>query len=374
MTDADNVNVELEKVNQEVAGDQVKDDAQATVTAAPTTQKTEVPLPSSYVSSNYAAKFLNFDNIPFADTEIISMMEIKVQHKDLTTTIPLPIPPFNPLPQQSTPIPTPTTIEETISSTIVPDSTTLTAIHQRVSDLEKEVKILKDINHDSTILAAIKSKVPYAVKECLVTNLDDTIKKMIKKQLAEFIQEYSIPAADAMDKGVVDMLKKRKPDDTDKDEGPPAGPDQGLKRKKTSKEIKPSKKAKPIGTFKGTTKSQPKSIGKSFQAEETVFQTADTQVPHNPEEDIGKTIDDEPTQNCLKDLAKAEKPSKTFNELMSTPIDFTAFAMNHLQISDLTKAELVGPVYNLLKGTCKSYVKLEYNIEECYKALNDQLD
>nr|GEW60651.1 hypothetical protein [Tanacetum cinerariifolium] len=46
-----------------------------------------------------------------------------------------------------------------------------------------------------------------------------------------------------------------------------------------------------------------------------------------------------------------------FNELMSTPIDFTAFAMNSLQIGDLTKADLVGPIYNLLKGgsTDKTY-------------------
>ncbi|GKE15152.1 hypothetical protein Tco_1422729 [Tanacetum coccineum] len=38
------------------------------------------------------------------------------------------------------------------------------------------------------------------------------------------------------------------------------------------------------------------------------------------------------------------------------------------------KVDPVGPVYNLLKDTCKSYVELEYNMEECYKALNDQLD
>ncbi|GJZ98780.1 hypothetical protein Tco_0671233 [Tanacetum coccineum] len=38
------------------------------------------------------------------------------------------------------------------------------------------------------------------------------------------------------------------------------------------------------------------------------------------------------------------------------------------------KADLVGPFYNLLKGTCKSCVGLEYNIEECYEALNDHLD
>ncbi|GJY65712.1 hypothetical protein Tco_0467950 [Tanacetum coccineum] len=59
---------------------------------------------------------------------------------------------------------------------------------------------------------------------------------------------------------------------------------------------------------------------------------------------------------------------------MSTPIDFISFAMNRLKIINLTKANLVGPVYNLLKCTCKSYVELKYNMEECYKALNDQLD
>ncbi|GKD35501.1 hypothetical protein Tco_1251010, partial [Tanacetum coccineum] len=121
MTDAEQVDDENEKVNQEVAGDQVNDDAQATVTAALATQKTKVPLQSSSISSDYATKFLNFDNIPSADTEIISMMNIKVQHEDpssqtsplLTvhvsvipessttpaTTIPPPIPSFIPLPQ-----------------------------------------------------------------------------------------------------------------------------------------------------------------------------------------------------------------------------------------------------------------------------------
>ncbi|GJY75109.1 hypothetical protein Tco_0479540 [Tanacetum coccineum] len=65
MTQAENVNAEHEEVSQEVACDQVKDDAQVTVTAAPATQKTEVPLQSSSISSDYATKFLNFDNIRF---------------------------------------------------------------------------------------------------------------------------------------------------------------------------------------------------------------------------------------------------------------------------------------------------------------------
>ncbi|GKC01968.1 hypothetical protein Tco_0993578, partial [Tanacetum coccineum] len=70
----------------------------------------------------------------------------------------------------------------------------------------------------------------------------------------------------------------------------------------------------------------------------------------------------------------AEKPPLTFDELMSTPIDFTAFVMNRLKLDKITRADLMGPVFNLLKGTCKSYVELEYNMEECYRALTDQLN
>nr|GEU52072.1 hypothetical protein [Tanacetum cinerariifolium] len=57
---------------------------------------------------------------------------------------------------------------------------------------------------------------------------------------------------DAMDKGVVDKLKKRKPDDVDRDDDPHAGPDQGLKKKKTSKDVEPSKKEKSTDTSKCT--------------------------------------------------------------------------------------------------------------------------
>ncbi|GKB00332.1 hypothetical protein Tco_0828325 [Tanacetum coccineum] len=92
------------------------------------------------------------------------------------------------------------------------------------------------------------------------------------------------------------------------------------------------------------------------------------------EEKEDKQVDDAPKQSSLNDLANAKKPPLTFDDLMSTPIDFSAFSMNRLKISKLTKADLVGPVYNLLKGTCKSCVELEYNIEECYRALFDQLD
>ncbi|GKF92135.1 hypothetical protein Tco_0278854 [Tanacetum coccineum] len=59
---------------------------------------------------------------------------------------------------------------------------------------------------------------------------------------------------------------------------------------------------------------------------------------------------------------------------MATPIDFSNFAKNRLKLDKITKEDLVGPVYNLLKGTCQSSIELEYNMEECYKALTEKLD
>ncbi|GKA20696.1 hypothetical protein Tco_0700685 [Tanacetum coccineum] len=73
-------------------------------------------------------------------------------------------------------------------------------------------------------------------------------------------------------------------------------------------------------------------------------------------------------------MAKTGKPPTTFDELMSTPIDFSAYVLHNLKIENLTQEHLVGPTFNLLKGTCKSRVELEFHFEECYKAVTDKLD
>ncbi|GKE12112.1 hypothetical protein Tco_1415663 [Tanacetum coccineum] len=426
MTGAEKVNVEHKEADQEVVSAQVQDVAQVTTTAAPATQKekTDVPPSSSNrsVSSNYGSIFLNLDNISSVETEIISMLDVQVQHENLTpaTTIPPPMPPFIPHSQQSTPILTSKTTEAKTSTPVVLESKTLSAIHIRVSDLEKEVKELRNVNHSTTLLATIKFEVPTAIKEYIGTNLGVTLQKT-KIEHASKHQEsqYTIKSSDKAALNEFDQKQAlfetmtasksfnnhpKKPADDNRDEDPPARPDQGLKRRKTSKDVKPSKRPKSAGSSKGTSRSQPKSTGKSAQVEEIVFEAADTDKPHNqgdgtskqpnveaalkkdkfkkgerpPTPNLewyqGKSVGDKPTQNLLSDLAKVEKPHLTFNELMSTPIDFPAYAMNRLNINNLTKADLVGPVYNLLKGTCKSCVELEYNMEECYKALNDQLD
>ncbi|GJY53968.1 hypothetical protein Tco_0445632 [Tanacetum coccineum] len=212
---------------------------QATTITTPAIQNvnTEVPSFSSShsISSNYTSSFLNLENLHSTETEVVSMLDINVQHEvprtSLLCTIPNSVIPehtiFNPSEmvttalattftslvsslfpnlQQSTPIPTPTTTEATTSTIAVPESKTLSSLHQRITNLEKDVKELKNVDNSTTVISTIKYEVPNVVKEYLESSLDDALYK----------------DEDAIDKGVADELKKRKPDDANKDEGPSA--------------------------------------------------------------------------------------------------------------------------------------------------------
>ncbi|GJV44196.1 hypothetical protein Tco_1428732, partial [Tanacetum coccineum] len=205
---------------------------------------------------------------------------------------------------------------------------------------------------------------------------------------------------------------KRSRDDKDKDQDPSVGLDRGTKRKKSSKEVESardsrSKEKKSSTTSKGTSHSQHKSSGKSGHADEPSHTVDDSGVQQNQELDTGyndeqsadkaaskvdwfkkpkrpptpdldwnkrQHVDFRPPQTWISQVTHAEEPSTSFDELVNTLIDFFAFVLNRLNITDLNQAILVGPAFNLLKGTCKSRTKLEYHFEECFKAVNDRLD
>ncbi|GJT28167.1 hypothetical protein Tco_0908442 [Tanacetum coccineum] len=95
---------------------------------------------------------------------------------------------------------------------------------------------------------------------------------------------------------------------------------------------------------------------------------------HDSEWNTRITVDSRPPQTWISRIALAEKPPYFFDDLSSTPIDFSAYVMHNLKIDNLTQEILVGPAYNLLKGTCKSFVELEYHFKECFKVVNDQID
>ncbi|GJZ93544.1 hypothetical protein Tco_0665609 [Tanacetum coccineum] len=69
---------------QEKSYEQVEDDTHVTLTAAHVTKKTEGPMQSSSVSSDLASQFLNLDNTPLADNEVVSMMNVKKAFRSYT--------------------------------------------------------------------------------------------------------------------------------------------------------------------------------------------------------------------------------------------------------------------------------------------------
>ncbi|GKE23157.1 hypothetical protein Tco_1434669 [Tanacetum coccineum] len=143
-----------------------------------------------------------------------------------------------------------------------------------------------------------------------------------------------------------------------------------------------SKESKSTSSSKGATRSQPKSPGKSAQAEEHGPKVDDLEELSHQEFETGnddvsparKTIDDRPPQSWMTRLAQDLGIQSSFNEFLATPIDFSAFILNRLKINNLTQDVLTGLNYNLMKGTCKSVVELEYHLEEVFKATHDQLD
>ncbi|GKD85127.1 hypothetical protein Tco_1356281 [Tanacetum coccineum] len=68
-------------------------------------------------------------------------------------------------------------------------------------------------------------------------------------------------------------------------------------------------KAKSTESSKGTSKSQPKSTGKSAQAEETVFEAGDTQEEQDQRQDKGNT-DDQPNVKAAPKHDWFKKPKR----------------------------------------------------------------
>ncbi|GKE56463.1 hypothetical protein Tco_1495648, partial [Tanacetum coccineum] len=164
---------------------------------------------------------------------------------------------------------------------------------------------------------------------------------------------------------------KRSRKDKDKDEDPSAGSDRWMKKRKTSNDVKPIKapktKESKSGSSKGT-KSQSKSSGKSVHAEEPEFEVAYFDMPQDQEENLGND-DEKPKRKTPQ-----QGPTQSWLMTLSTHIDFFAYIMNGLKITNLTQETLLGPAFKLLKDTWTNCTKLEYDFEECYKALSEKLD
>nr|GEV09665.1 retrovirus-related Pol polyprotein from transposon TNT 1-94 [Tanacetum cinerariifolium] len=120
-------------------------------------------------------------------------------------------------------------------------------------------------------------------------------------------------------------LKRRRDDDADKDEEPSVGSDRGYKRRREGKEPVSASAPKETAT---------RSAGKTTQGSKS-------------------------RQTSVSKSATAKEPMQTTHE-MEEP--------SHPEF------ETTEPTYELMKGSCKSMVELEFFLEKVYKAMTNQLD
>ncbi|GKC10338.1 hypothetical protein Tco_1007120, partial [Tanacetum coccineum] len=358
MTDAD------QNVSQGKSYEQVIEDAHVTLTSL---NKTESLIRSSFVSSDFASKFLILENVPPAVDEVASMMkshqeESSTQATSLftvpvtaipetatanATTVPPTISMTTPLLQLTTPSPAPTTVSTTTSIHVLPNFSSLFGSDQRVSTLEtdfsrivyatrtalesytkefekkaqEERKLYIDVVEKS-VKDIIKDEVKSLLPHILPKEVSDFATHMIQSTITESLENVVLAKSSSqpqstyvaatsltefeLKKILLDKLEKSKSyraaevhrniydaliqsyqldkdrfdsygkayslkrshEDKDTDEDPPAGPDQGLKKRKKSKDVEHPRSSKSkdsqSSSSKGT-KSQSKSSSKSAQ-------------------------------------------------------------------------------------------------------------
>ncbi|GJW63088.1 hypothetical protein Tco_0114972 [Tanacetum coccineum] len=235
-----------------------------------------------------------------------------------------------------------------------------------VTESLEHVVLAKKSSQPQSSYEAAATLTEFELKKILIDKIDKSESYLSAPKHREcyegLIKSYDLDNTLFSTYGKVYSLKRSRKD-KDKDKDPSAGSDRGLKKRKTSKDTEPTKGSKAKESQPGLSKgdkSQSKSSGKFVQSEEPEFEVTDSDMPQDQEEYLGK--DDK------------EPKAKSFDELMSTPIDFFAYIMNGLEIKNLTQETLLGPALRLLKGTRSNYAELEYDLEECYKDLLEKLD
>ncbi|GKC15003.1 hypothetical protein Tco_1011785 [Tanacetum coccineum] len=289
---------------------EVKDDA----------KKAELPPTSSSLSV-------------LSDVEINSLLDIKIQYEVPHIQSPFVLTVFVLVIFKSLVL---TPLQETPSIAPV---TTLPPQFLRVAKLEKDVSELKKIDHSAKNLATLKLQVPTVVDNYLGTNLTMNENKPFNRNPANHalyhaLMEALIEDENTMDKGVVDT--------------------------ETSKGKAPSKSSK---TDKSATIKEPiKEPSAEVEMDDAANTTAEDVVhdANQPHDDSTQAKDKAPIQGWFKQPPRPLTPDPEWNK--------------HQVIDHLTQEILAGPAYNLFKGTCTSSIELEYNIEECFKALTYILD
>ncbi|GJR74898.1 uncharacterized mitochondrial protein-like protein [Tanacetum coccineum] len=349
-------------------------------------------------------------NLNTESTSLVDVPVTTVAKPPLLSTITLPPPP-TPLithPQQ-TPVPSPATVPSS-SLQDLPNFGSLFGFDHKLKTLESDFSKFKQTNQfveaisiiPGIVNAYLANKMHEAIQtaiqlqserlrdeaqaenEDFINKIDDNIKKIIKDQ----VKAQALVDAYESDKLILSTYGdtvsfKRRRDDEDKDEEPSVGSNWGSKRRRAGKEPEltsdpKEKTSKTTGKLIKGSKSHHKSaqaenpMHTAKDLEEPIHQEFKTGVtddqpdeetsqrpdwfqkpakPPTPARDWNKTLPDAhgPVQPWISSLDQMKDPRESFNELMDTPLDFSAFMMNRLKVDTLTPELLAGPTFELMK-------------------------
>nr|GEV49872.1 hypothetical protein [Tanacetum cinerariifolium] len=254
----------------------------------------------------------------------------------------------------------------------------LPRIKQAVNE-QLEAEVLTRSSHSSrTSYAVVADLSEMELKKILIEKMEGN--KSIQRSDEQRNLYKALVDAYESDKIILDTyretvtLKRRRDDDEDKDEKASAGPDRGSKRRREGKE--PDSASAPTETAKGPDLERRADDQPMVQSSQHLEWFSQPQKPPTLDRDWNKTLPavHGSIQPWISELAKQADTRSSFNELMDTPLDFPNIIMNRLTVDTLTPDLLAGPTYDLMKGSCKSMIELEYHLEEVYKATTDQLD
>ncbi|GJR77878.1 hypothetical protein Tco_0090243 [Tanacetum coccineum] len=364
---------------------------------------------SSSVSSGFVSNMLNpipdtgVDSIFILNTEATSLVDVPVTtiaEPPLVSATTLPPPP-TPLTthMQQTPVPTLTTIPST-SLQDLPNFGSLFGFDHRLKTLETDFSEFK-----------LRDEAQ-AENEDFLNKLDDNIKKIIKDQVKAQVKAQVSMILPKIEKTVNEQLKAEVMTSSSTESKTSLAIAANLSKlelkkilidkMESNKSIHISDEQKNLykalveayesdklilNTYGDTVftpkEKTAKSTGKSTEGSKSLHKSTHAEEPMHTAKDLEelahqefetRATEDQPFQPWLSNLAWEEGPRESFDELMDTPLDFSAFMMNRLKVDTLTPELLIGQTFELMKGTCKSLVELEYFFEEVYKATMDQLD
>nr|GEY63185.1 hypothetical protein [Tanacetum cinerariifolium] len=252
----------------------------------------------------------------------------------------------------------------------------LPKIKQTVNEqLEAEV-LTQSSNSSKTSYAVAGDLSEMELKKILIEKMEgkksihrSNEQRNLYKGLVEAYESYNI-ILDTY--GDTVKLKRRLDDDADKDEEPSAGSDRG-ESAIAEEPMLTTHEIEELSHLEFETGADDQPILEPSQHLEWFSQQ---KKPPTLDRDWNKTLPAThgSIQPWIRELEKQSDSHSSFNELMDTPMEFSAFLMNRLKVDTLTPELLASPTYELIKGSCKSLVELEFFLEEVYKATTDQLD